>query len=182
MTGLRRFCLLSGLVGLAVIACAAAPPEEAQPAQQSPTAWAIEVKTSGGFVGIGRGGVRLTSAGEVTAWRPRTPGESVVECRGLLSSEEHQSLERAIRELEPDGWRHAGLEVAAPDAFGYRLTVELGEVGQEARAPVESDDSQPRAHTAVWHDNTADRLPRDLAALHLAASAPWSRVAESCAR
>ena len=182
MTVLPHVRVRCGLVWLAVVACAAAPPEEAQPAQKSPTAWVIEVETSGGFAGIGRGGVRLTSAGEVTASRPRRPSDSAVECRGLLSSEEHQSLERAIRELEPDGWHDAGLDVAAPDAFGYRLTVDLGEIRQDARVPAESDDSQPRAHTAVWYDNTADRLPRDLAALHLAASASWSRVAASCAR
>jgi hypothetical protein len=131
---------------------------------------------------MGRGGVKLASMGEVSVSLPRRPRESAVECRGHLRDEERQNLERAIREIAPDGWRVASLDVAAPDAFGYRLTVELGGIPQAAGAPAESVGSQPGAHTAVWYDNTADRLPRDLAALLLAASAPWSRVTESCPR
>jgi len=69
-------------------------------------------------------------------------------CTGKLSQERLAPINAAVAGSNPKGWNQPGLNVAAPDAFGYKLELWMGA------------DSQPTS--VQWYDNTADKLPEDL--------------------
>jgi len=110
--------------------------------------WSLELKTSGGFVGVGRGNIAIDSEGKcrfVEATGPRSTGGVT----GTLYARQLQPISEAVARLDPKGWSKPGLNVAAPDAFHYRL---------EYRSGPEKKDIA----TVEWYDNTADQLPADL--------------------
>ena len=121
-----------------------APP--AQTDQKGP--WSIEFKTFGGFVGSGKGNVAVDSEGKCTyseSNRDQTK-KSVI---GTLYPRQLQPINKAVAQLDPKGWNKPGLDVAAPDAFGYKLEFRSGPDKKEVT-------------TAQWYDNTAGQLPEDL--------------------
>ena len=68
---------------------------------------------------------------------------------GGLHSTEFKPISDAIAQLNPKEWNKPGLNVAAPDAFGYKLDLKTG-----------TDNKQ--VFTVQWYDNTKDQLPADL--------------------
>jgi hypothetical protein len=123
--------------------------------QQSPSAaktiqapWSLQLTTSGGFVGRGRGNISVNSEGKFNC--SQTNRQDVRKgVEGGLHSTVFKPISDAVAELNPKEWNKPGLNVAAPDAFGYKLELKTGTDNKEAFA-------------VQWYDNTMDQLPPDL--------------------
>jgi hypothetical protein len=130
------------------------------------SAWSLQLTTSGGFAGIGTGNLSLTSDGKFK-YQPAAPPRSPrMPCVGKLSTEELQPISEAVAQSQPKEWNRPGLNVAAPDAYGYKLELRRG------------DDKQ--ALTAQWYDNTRDQLPADLKKLSEALMQLMEMTAKKC--
>jgi len=68
---------------------------------------------------------------------------------GSLESIRFKPISDAVAQLNPKEWNKPGLNVAAPDAFGYKLELKTGPNNKEV-------------FTVQWYDNTSDQLPSDL--------------------
>ena len=120
-------------------------PELTTPAVNQ-TPWSIDFKTSGGFAGIGKGSISVDSAGKFKCSHIDR-GQTVSGASGTLNRRQLQPITDAVAQLNPKGWNQTGLNVAAADAFGYR---------------VEFHPDENHGVAAQWYDNTADQLPADL--------------------
>src|SRR5690349_3532577 len=117
MSPVLTFCLsLLLLAGSCV-----APPEPAAPKEP----WSVRITTSGGFGGIGRGNLSLTSDGKFKYEEPSRP-EVRKGCEGRWSGGQLESISDAVAKSQPDQWNRPGLDIAAPDAFGYKLELRTG--------------------------------------------------------
>ena len=110
--------------------------------------WSIDYKTSGGFAGVGKGNIAVDSEGKC-AFKHDLPNRTVTGVVGNLYARQLQPLNEAVARLDPKSWNKPGLNVAAPDAFGYKLELRTG--------PDKKD-----VATVQWYDNTAGELPADL--------------------
>lgn len=113
------------------------------------SSWSIVFKTSGGFTGRGNGSVIIDSDGHISYEKPALPNSSSAPCKGTLSKEELEKLKTAIDHTKPEGWNVPGLAIAAPDAFGYDLTVHKADHDFHIQ----------------WFDNRTAQLTEDLKAL-----------------
>ena len=112
------------------------------------TSWSLDLKTSGGFVGVGRGNLSVSHDGRFAC--SHADREQVKKgASGTLNPGQLKPISDAVAQLDPKGWNKVGLNVAAADAFAYKL---------EYRAGTESSE----VFTIQWYDNTADQLPDDL--------------------
>lgn len=127
--------------------------------------WTVGVSTSGGFAGIGRGNILVSSDGKAMLRPAARPGQPADACEGRLSEAELLRIAAAVKDARPEAWKAAGLKAAAPDAFGYVLELRQGE----------------SVHEAAWYDNTAERLPADLKELYAGVQASWNRMLKGCA-
>lgn len=109
--------------------------------------WSLKLTTSGGFAGIGTGNISVDSEGRISYESPATPNAVRKGCTGTLYKERFDPINDAVARSNPHEWNQPGLNVAAPDAFGYKLELRIG--------------SEP-ATTVQWYDNTKDKLPEDL--------------------
>jgi hypothetical protein len=109
--------------------------------------WTLKLTTSGGFAGVGTGNISVDSQGNITYESPVTPNTVRKGCTGTLYKERFDPINDAVARSNPQEWNQPGLNVAAPDAFGYKLELRIG--------------SEP-AMTVQWYDNTKDKLPEDL--------------------
>ena len=109
--------------------------------------WSLKLNTSGGFAGVGTGNLSVDSKGQMTYESPLTPDRIRKGCNGTLYKERFDPINDAVARTSPKEWNDPGLNVAAPDAFGYKLELQIG--------------SEP-ARTVQWYDNTTDKLPDDL--------------------
>lgn len=110
--------------------------------------WSIDFKTSGGFIGVGKGNIAIDSAGKCNySEKNRDKVKSTVS--GTLYPRQLQPISDAVAKLDPKGWNIPGLNVAAPDAFGYKLEFRTGPDLKDVTA-------------VEWFDNTAGQLPDDL--------------------
>ena len=123
--------------------------------QQSPSApktiqapWSLQLRTSGGFAGRGRGNISVNSEGKFNCSQ-RTPQEVRKGVVGGLHSTVFKPISDAVAQLDPKEWNKPGLNVAAPDAFSYKLELSTGTDNKEI-------------FTVQWYDNTMDQLPPDL--------------------
>jgi hypothetical protein len=113
--------------------------------------WSLQLTTSGGFAGRGRGHISVTSEGKFNC--SQTNREDVRKgVVGGLHSTEFKPISDAVAQLDPKEWNKPGLNVAAPDAFGYKLELKTGTDNKEI-------------FTVQWYDNTRDQLPADLTKL-----------------
>ena len=110
--------------------------------------WSLDFKTSGGFIGVGKGNIAIDSAGKCV-YSKAERNESKGSVTGTLYPRQLQPLSDAVARLDRAGWNKPGLNVAAPDAFGYKLELQTGSDKKEVT-------------TVQWYDNTADQLPADL--------------------
>jgi len=108
--------------------------------------WSLDFKTSGGFIGIGKGSIVVDSEGGFTCSH-NNKDQVVRGLTGKLNASQLQPIREAVAQLDPKGWNKPGLNVAASDAFGYNLEFRQG--------PEKKDVS-----TVQWYDNT--KLPDDL--------------------
>ena len=109
--------------------------------------WSVKLATSGGFAGIGTGNLSVSSDGKFHYEEPARP-EVHKGCDGNLRAAQLQPISDAMAKVDPTQWNKPGLNVAAPDAFGYKLEVRMG--------------SDQKPTTVQWYDNTEDQLPVDL--------------------
>ena len=105
--------------------------------------WSLELNTSGGFAGRGRGNFAV-SGGKFGCSQQNNKGEE-----GVLSARQQQPIDDALAQVDSKGWNKPGLDVAAPDAFGYTLELRTGAYLRDVS-------------TVKWYDNTRDQLPADL--------------------
>src|SRR6185436_1790075 len=110
--------------------------------------WSLKLTTSGGFAGVGTGNLSVDSAGKFSYEEPMSPQQVRKGCKGTLYNRQLQPLLDAVAQSNPKEWNRPDLNVAAPDAFNYKLEVRMG------------SDSAPV--TVQWYDNTKDKLPLDL--------------------
>jgi hypothetical protein len=110
--------------------------------------WSLKLTTSGGFAGVGTGNISVDSQGKVSYESPVTPNSPRKGCTGTLYKERFDPINDAVLRSNPKDWNQPGLNVAAPDAFGYKLELRIGSAGD----PV----------MVQWYDNTKDKLPDDL--------------------
>jgi hypothetical protein len=143
-----------------------APIVGAGPGGDAPIAtnWTVGVKTSGGFVGVGRGSILVSSDGKAMLRPAARPKQPVDSCEGRLSEAELRRIAAAVKGARPEAWKAAGLDAAAPDAFGYALELRQDE----------------SVHRVAWYDNTAQRLPADLKELYAGVQAAWDRLRPGC--
>jgi hypothetical protein len=113
--------------------------------QQGP--WSLKLNTSGGFAGVGTGNLSVDSKGRIIYESPSSSDRIRKGCNGTLSKERFDPINDAVARANPKGWNEPGLNIAAPDAFGYKLELRIG--------------SEPST-TVQWYDNTTDKLPDDL--------------------
>lgn len=108
--------------------------------------WSLKLTTSGGFAGVGTGNLAVDSEGK---YRYQEPGPQDVRkgCESTFLPKQMQALSDAVSQADPKGWSNSELNVAAPDAFGYKLELRIG---------------TEEATTVQWYDNTRDKLPSDL--------------------
>jgi hypothetical protein len=113
-----------------------------QAVQKGP--WSLELRTSGGFIGSGKGNILVDSEGQCTF--SETNRDQV---RSSVSGTQFQPISQAVAQVDPKGWNKPGVDVAAPDAFIYKLEFRTGPDKKEIT-------------TVRWYDNTAGQLPDDL--------------------
>ena len=137
--------LISCLTILLLLAGSCSQQSPAQPKTiQGP--WSLELTTSGGFVGRGRGNLAV-SGGKFACSQANQQNRKGLE--GVLNARQQQPIIDALAQVDPNGWNKPGLAVAAPDAFAYRLELRTGPHLKEV-------------FTVQWYDNTMDQLPPDL--------------------
>jgi hypothetical protein len=126
--------------------CATTSPPISPIIQKGP--WALDFKTSGGFIGVGKGNIAIDSEGKCS-YSEIKDRQTKGGVTGTLYPRQLQPISDAVARLDPSGWNAAKLNVAAPDAFGYRLELRTGPDRKEVT-------------TVQWYDNTAGQLPQDL--------------------
>ena len=140
-------------------ACSSPPPADASP-------WSVQIKTSGGIAGRGKGDVLITSDGKIRYEPPRVPGKPARPCEERLSGEELRAVSEAVGRSQPEGWELSGLNAAAPDAFAYELELRRG--------------GKDQVYKVKWYDNTRDQLPEDLKRLSEAVDHATGVAAKKC--
>src|SRR5215471_15200694 len=113
-----------------------------QPAEQK-TSWSLDLTTSGGFIGIGRGNLSVNHEGKFECSHADRQ-EVRKGASGTLKPGQLKPISDAVAQVDPKGWNKPGLNVAAADAFGYRLEFRSGPDKKEVV-------------TIQWYDNTADQ-------------------------
>ncbi len=128
--------------------------------------WSIQMNTSGGLTGRGNGNVVIDSQGQIVYEKPDFPNKQSPPCKGSLSDDDLRELKTAVDKTKPEGWKIAGLAVAAPDAFGYHLTLRR----------------EKETYEVEWYDNTSEKLPADIKALYTIIGRLRDQQAKKCDR
>jgi hypothetical protein len=128
--------------------------------------WTVTIRTSGGFVGHGLGGI-------VAMFDARAgTGRVIRPCRRLLTPAELEPLARAVAEAKPATWAPSYVRPANPDGccdqFRYSLTLEMQQGG-----------GTPAKHTTFWYSEMSEDLPDNVRRLFDAA---WAMKKEADAR
>jgi len=116
-----------------------------QPIDSNPS-WSLDLKTSGGFAGVGQGNFSVNHEGRFECSHLERQ-DLKKGASGTLKPGQLKPISDAVTQLDPNGWNKPGLNVSAADAFGYKLEFHRG---------------KDQAFNVQWYDNTADQLPDDL--------------------
>ena len=138
-------------------------PACSQRKSSSEALWSIQLITSGGFAGRGDGNVMIASDGHLRYEKPGVSAQSS-SCEGRLSQEDLHDIGALITESKPGGWQVTGLDIAAPDAFKYVLSLKRGN----------------ESFKVTWYDNTEDHLPADLKKLYARLKSVKEKQAAKC--
>ena len=110
--------------------------------------FSLQLTTSGGFAGLGRGNLSVDSEGKFSC--SQTNRQDVRKgVSGTLYPRQLQPISDAVAQVNPQKWNKPGLDVAAPDAYGYKLELRTGADLKDV-------------YTVKWYDNTRNQLPADL--------------------
>jgi len=145
-----------------------------KPAQQIFT---IDLDTSGGFSGRGRGGVTIKSDGTVRAARFGTNREAAA-CQATLTAADldliQKNVQKAVSQQEGKSWP-ATVDPAGDrgccDRFQYTLRL-----GLQARA----GEKPTRTFETTWHDSSEKFLPPELAAITEVALRALTTALQNC--
>ncbi len=110
--------------------------------------WSLKLTTSGGFAGIGRGNLSIESDGKFEYEQPTSPQQVRKGCKGTMYPSHLSPISEAVAQAKPEAWNRPDLDVAAPDAFRYKLELRFGSAAQPT--------------IVQWYDNTSGKLPPDL--------------------
>lgn len=136
--------LFTSLTLVLILAGSCSKQSPAPKAIQPP--WSLQLTTSGGFVGRGRGNFAV-SGGKFSCSQTNQQNGKANE--GVLNARQQQPIIDALAQANPKNWNKPGLDVAAPDAYGYKLELWTGSDLKDG-------------YTVKWYDNTRDQLPEDL--------------------
>jgi hypothetical protein len=128
------------------------------------SSWSVQIKTSGGFIGIGHGNTLVNSEGKVSYQKAAIPGKTEAPCEGTLTSDEVRLVAETVKQSKPGDWKIAGLDIAAPDAFGYSLEMI----------------TDGASHKIQWYDNTGDKLPSDVSKVYAAVNNAAAKTVKQC--
>jgi hypothetical protein len=134
----------------------------------------IDLDTTGGFSGRGRGGITIEWNGDVRAARQGKRSES--SCASKLTAEELASLSDAVASAQRNPWPasfNAANDNGCCDRFRYTLTLSLPDA-DPAKAG--------RTFTTMWHEPVNDRLPEDIARIRQIAVSALERALLRCSR
>jgi hypothetical protein len=121
-------------------------------------AWTIRISTSGGFTGRGRGGVTLTSQGDLTCLQTSHP------CENKLVADRLRPVAQLISSLDPSKWGNATAQenMVCNDCYTTTMTLARREGGKVTLT------------TLSWNDVTQRRVPPDVLRLvDMALSGKW---------
>lgn len=127
-------------------------------------AWAAQVVTRGGVMGLGRGDIVVTSQGDVTLTRREET------CAVKLA---HERLRRLDRQVAATGPAHWGVA-----SFGSCLDCYQTLLALYRRA----EDGGEQMLTYAWDDASIGSLPPEVAAIYAAMMALKEEAEASCAR
>lgn len=118
------------------------------PLSQEANAWAVQVISSGGFAGKGRGNLTITSQGRLFwNWVEK-------ECNVKLGDEVMQDLTQAAFSADTTRWSGT-TDRRCMDCFMYAIVLQRRE-----------SDGSERTYIAYWDDSTAKKLPDELKKLY----------------
>jgi hypothetical protein len=152
--------IIGSVLGIVVMVLAPACGRQ----ESANSSWSVRVDTSGGFAGIGNGSIAIDSKGKSIYIKPTPRNMQATPCEANLTKEQLRDISEAVSLAKPEGWKVAGLGVAAPDAFGYVLSLKRGS----------------ETYKVMWYDNTQDQLPADLSKLYAALDTVKESQAEKC--
>lgn len=160
------------LLTLATAAVAAQPPVSQLPL--GPHAFVIDLDTTGGFTGRGRGGVTVDSDGRVRAARVGGAKRDASQCPSQLPAEDLESLRRAVsaaaRAKWPDSFAPAG-DDGCCDRMHWTLRLEH-----------RTADDRVRTAVTTWYDANEERLPTEVAVIRDVAVRALTRALATCGR
>jgi hypothetical protein len=137
-----------------------------------PVTFVLELDTSGGFTGRGRGGVTIGSDGTVRASRVGGTNREASACRGQLGADEISSLQKAVAGATQQPWpasfAPAG-DMGCCDRMKWTLRV-------DARA----DGNRAETFSTSWYDGNEQHMPKELTAVRDGALAALKQTLATC--
>jgi hypothetical protein len=137
-------------------------------------AFVIDLDSSGGFHGRGRGGVTIDSDGQVRAGHIGSGKRHASDCRGQLEAGDLQSLQRAVTASGRGPWPRT---FATAEDNGccdrYKWTLRLEQTDRDAG---------PRTLATTWYDGHEPHLSPDVAVIRDVALRALTRALANCRR
>jgi hypothetical protein len=162
------------LVPLALATAALAAHQSAAQLPPGSRAFVIDLDTTGGFTGRGRGGVTVDSDGRVRAARIGGANRDASECRSQLPAEELESLRVAVSAAAEQPWPES-FAPAGDDGCCDRHRWTL-------RVEQRHTDDRVRTSATMWYDGNDDRLPKEVAVIRDVAMRALTRALADCGR
>lgn len=159
-------CVLLLAASASLATCSHASQQGAAPSRRDVPAqpvWTATIETSGGFAGMGAGGIAVTSTGNATVTEPARPGRTdrpaaAGGCRYTVPPAILKRLAEAVTKARPSTWAKSYVRPENPsgccDQFRYTLALEVGKPG-----------SAPSTVRTFWYDDSTELLPADLRAV-----------------
>jgi hypothetical protein len=163
---------------LALLLALAPVPAASQPSTSEPGAarpsFVVDLDTSGGFIGRGRGGVRIESDGHLRAAPVGGAHRDADACPAKLQHDVLGALRRAVEAAAVRAWPSTFAPAddnGCCDRHTWRLRVEYADAG-----------GQVRTLATMWYDGNEARLPKDIAAIRNIALTALESALAACAR
>jgi hypothetical protein len=125
------------------------------PLARTGPAFVLDLDSSGGFTGRGRGGLTVTSDGTTRASRSIATDRASSDCQAKLSDGDLERVKNAIAAATQQPWpaKVVPEDDGCCDRMSWRMRVEL------------RDNDKAQTFSTSWFDTNEARLPKELAAL-----------------
>jgi len=127
-----------------------------------PGAWMIDIDTRGGYMGLGVGGVRITSQGDVEI----TKNLSLLKCRTLVPTADLRPVEEAVSSATPSQWARSYPDEVPLEPISWSLAL-------HRRERDGSDHIDRTSGGSVG-------VPKDLSEVRRTAGEIWNTVRNGC--